>query len=114
MMAAAVFAAAVLCISLGSVSLPLKVTWQTLFDALWGRAAADGVASSILVHVRAPRVLAAGLSGAALALCGAAMQGLLPIRWRTAPRWGCPPALLWEQCWPWPLAFSCRACPMGA
>ena len=76
-MGAVVIAIALLCISLGSVSLPLKVTWQTLWDAILGREAADGVAASILVHVRTPRVLAAGLSGAALALCGASMQGLL-------------------------------------
>lgn len=68
---------ALICISLGSVSLPLSTTWQTVLNAAAGREAAPGAASSILLHVRIPRVLAAAFSGAALALCGGAMQGLL-------------------------------------
>ncbi|MGI6689113.1 MAG: FecCD family ABC transporter permease [Christensenellales bacterium] len=77
MMGLGVLVVSLVCVSLGSVSLPLHTTWQTLFDALLGREAADSMAASILVHVRTPRVLAAALSGAALSLCGAAMQGLL-------------------------------------
>lgn len=77
MMAGAVVFTALVCISLGSVALPLNTSWQTVMDALSGRAQAAGVAGPILLHVRIPRVLASALSGAALALCGAAMQGLL-------------------------------------
>lgn len=51
----------VLCICLGSVSVPL--------DELFS--------SSIVRNVRLPRVLCAALTGASLSLCGAAMQGLL-------------------------------------
>ena len=77
LMGAAVLLIALVCVSLGSVSLPLATTWRTLFDAVLGREAAGGAAASILLHVRTPRVLAAALSGAALALCGGAMLGLL-------------------------------------
>ncbi len=43
------------------------------FKALWS---GDSAAELILWQLRAPRVLLAGLIGAALALSGAAMQGL--------------------------------------
>lgn len=68
---------ALVCISVGSVTLPLNTTWKTLLDAVMGRAPQEGVAAPILLAVRTPRVIAAGLTGAALSLCGAAMQGLL-------------------------------------
>lgn len=57
MIALAVF---VLCVFVGSVNI-LK----------------EGVSESVILFVRVPRVICAALEGAALALCGAAMQGLL-------------------------------------
>lgn len=69
-------AVALLCLCVGSVSIPLKETVQTLLSALRG-APVQGAHGTILTRVRLPRVLCAGLIGAALSLSGAAMQGLL-------------------------------------
>lgn len=65
------------CIAAGSVAVPLTTTARVLWGALWGQPAPDGVPTAILLSVRLPRVLCVALTGAALALCGAAMQGLL-------------------------------------
>ncbi|NLW20700.1 MAG: iron ABC transporter permease [Clostridiales bacterium] len=65
------------CVALGSVSIPLGRTAAILWDALLGRPAAPGVEATIILTVRLPRVLSVLLVGAALSLCGAAMQGLL-------------------------------------
>lgn len=54
-------------ISVGSVSVPLSTLWD----------ATDATAYSILWNIRMPRVLLAALVGAALAIAGAAFQGLL-------------------------------------
>lgn len=54
-------------ISVGSVSVPLSTLWD----------ASDQTATSILWNIRMPRVLLAALVGAALAIAGAAFQGLL-------------------------------------
>ncbi|MDD4104307.1 MAG: iron ABC transporter permease [Eubacteriales bacterium] len=64
-------------IAMGSVMLPLVDTLDTLWALISGAALPQSSASAILVHVRIPRVLSAALIGAALSLCGAAMQGLL-------------------------------------
>jgi len=77
LMGAGILLTALFCMSVGSVTLPLETVWQTIQDALMGREAAPGAAAPILLYVRIPRVIAAGLTGAALSLCGAAMQGLL-------------------------------------
>jgi iron complex transport system permease protein len=53
-------------VSIGSVDIP--------FRALWGEG--DEIAVNILWNIRLPRVLLAGLVGAALAIAGAAFQGL--------------------------------------
>ena len=66
----------VLCTGAGSVGVPFSESVRAVFDALRG-AAADGTADRIIIPVRLPRVLCAALEGAALALCGGAMQGLL-------------------------------------
>ena len=66
-----------LCIGVGSVPVPPGETARILLAALRGRMAEAGVHASIVLSVRLPRVLCAALSGAALSLCGAAMQGLL-------------------------------------
>lgn len=77
LMGVGVLVTALVCISVGSVTLPLGTTWKTLLEAILGRVPREGVAAPILLSVRTPRVVAAGLTGAALSLCGAAMQGLL-------------------------------------
>ena len=66
-----------LCVSAGSVSIPPAQTLQVLRDALAGRPAPATAAASILLSSRLPRVLCVALTGAALSVGGAAMQGLL-------------------------------------
>ena len=66
------------CAAVGSVSLPLDEAARSIWRAAAGRPQEEGsLAASILLPVRLPRVLCAGLVGAALSLCGGAMQGLL-------------------------------------
>ena len=65
-----------LCICVGSVSIPLRETVAVLWNGLLGRTL-SGSAVPIILSSRLPRVLCVALSGAALSLCGAAMQGLL-------------------------------------
>jgi len=65
------------CLSLGSVALPLDQTLATLVGALFGKPADPGIAGTIILSLRLPRVLSVALVGAALSLAGAAMQGLL-------------------------------------
>ena len=74
---AAVFAALIVSVSVGSVLLPFDETLRIVWRMLTGGAQQAGTSSAILVHVRIPRVLAAALTGASLSLCGGAMQGLL-------------------------------------
>jgi len=68
-LAAGTVAAALLSLCLGSVNVPLAEIWAALFR--------DGDYRAIIVNVRLPRTLVAGLMGAALSLAGGAMQGLL-------------------------------------
>ena len=63
----------VLCVSLGSVNIPPADVWHSVF----GGEVSRETYRSIIWWTRLPRVLCAGLMGAALSLCGAAMQGLL-------------------------------------
>ena len=63
----------ILCVSLGSVNIPLQDIWRSVFGGEISRESYR----AIIVWARLPRVLCAGLMGAALSLCGAAMQGLL-------------------------------------
>lgn len=65
-----------LCVCLGSVSIPLGETLETIGLALLGRPQ-QGQTASIVLSIRLPRVLCTALVGASLALCGGAMQGLL-------------------------------------
>lgn len=65
-----------LCVCVGSVQLPLEQTLRFFAAKLTGAEAPAGLAASIL-PVRLPRVLCVALTGAALSLAGAAMQGLL-------------------------------------
>ena len=64
---------ATVCISVGSVSIPLEEVWRAVFGMPVSRASWE----SIIHWTRLPRVLCAGVMGASLSLCGAAMQGLL-------------------------------------
>lgn len=68
---------ALLCVCVGSVSLPAGDTITVIWNAAWGLPIPAGVSKAIILSVRLPRVLCAGLTGAALSLCGGAMQGLL-------------------------------------
>ena len=63
----------VVCVSLGSVNIPLRDVWSSVF----GGEVSRETYRSIIRWTRLPRVICAGLMGAALSLCGAAMQGLL-------------------------------------
>ena len=76
--AAVTVAVMILCVCLGSVTLPLKDTVRTLYRALLGQSQIQGsLAPNIILPVRLPRVLCVTTVGASLSLCGAAMQGLL-------------------------------------
>ena len=66
-----------LCVCAGSVAIPPGETLSLLAGALLGRPAPETAAAAILLSSRLPRVLCVALTGAALALSGAAMQGLL-------------------------------------
>ena len=68
---------AVICIGAGSVYVAPADTVRTVWSALRGQPVPDGISGPIILSVRLPRVLCAALMGAALSLCGAAMQGLL-------------------------------------
>ena len=70
-------AAMLLSICLGSVSIPLGDTLTALWNTLWGLEIPAGISRNIILNVRLPRVINVALVGAALSLCGAAMQGLL-------------------------------------
>ncbi len=66
-----------LCVCVGSVSIPPADTAAVIWRALRGLELPAGVSGNIILNVRLPRVLNVALMGAALSLCGAAMQGLL-------------------------------------
>ncbi len=73
----ALVCALLLCVCLGSVSVPLSDTVRAVWYAALGREVPAGASRSIILSVRLPRVLCVALCGASLSLCGAAMQGLL-------------------------------------
>ncbi|MBR4395261.1 MAG: iron ABC transporter permease [Eubacteriaceae bacterium] len=70
-------AAMVLCICLGSVNVPLKDIYYAISDTFNGTELCNTSHRAIIMSVRLPRVCCAALTGAALSICGAAMQGLL-------------------------------------
>ncbi|HNZ63941.1 MAG TPA: iron ABC transporter permease, partial [Bacillota bacterium] len=74
MVTAAVF---ILCVCTGSVTIPVKETVRAIHRAVWGIPQENKFAESVIVAVRLPRVICVALTGAALSLSGAAMQGLL-------------------------------------
>lgn len=65
-----------LCLALGSVSIPFSKFVQLVVSFVSGKLEAE-TESAILFTLRLPRVLGAGLSGAALSVAGCAMQGLI-------------------------------------
>jgi iron complex transport system permease protein len=69
--------AVVLCVCLGSATIPLKDTLTAIWNSVFGLPVPEGISQSVIVFVRLPRVLATALVGAILALCGGAVQGLL-------------------------------------
>lgn len=77
MLALLFLAVVLLCIALGSVSIPIKKTWSVLFSALFQQQLETDSQAIIILSVRLPRVLAVMLAGASLSMGGAAMQGLL-------------------------------------
>lgn len=74
---AATLAVLILCVCVGSVNIPLRDTVVAVWNTVFGLPVPEGIAQSIIVFVRLPRVLCVALVGAALSLCGGAMQGLL-------------------------------------
>lgn len=66
-----------LCVCVGSVNISLRETVTAMVHTIFNTSAQGGVSESVIMFVRFPRVICAALEGAALALCGAAMQGLL-------------------------------------
>lgn len=75
--AAALLAAMCLCVCVGSVNIALSDTLTVFRNALTRSPQPEGLPSTILLKARLPRVLCVALSGAALSLAGASMQGLL-------------------------------------
>ncbi|MDR1558396.1 MAG: iron ABC transporter permease [Clostridiales bacterium] len=67
-----------ICVAAGSVRIPpadiITIIWRSVRRM---PAPADSAAYSILLSVRLPRVICVALTGAALSISGAAMQGLL-------------------------------------
>ncbi len=77
LLAAALLLTMILCVCMGSVRIAFSDTVTAIWNAVWGLPVPQSVAKNIILNVRLPRVLCVTLSGAALSLCGAAMQGLL-------------------------------------
>lgn len=71
------FFTGIACVALGSVSLPVSDIFYAVRNALGGLPLPEDTSAAIIIYVRLPRVIMAALVGAALSLCGAAMQGLL-------------------------------------
>ena len=67
----------ILCVCIGSVRISFSSTVTAVWNAVWGMPIPENVAKNIILNVRLPRVLCVTLAGAALSICGAAMQGLL-------------------------------------
>jgi iron complex transport system permease protein len=67
----------ILCICVGSVSIPVKDTLTAIWNTIFRLPIPEGISQSVIVFIRLPRVLSVALTGSALSLCGAAIQGLL-------------------------------------
>lgn len=77
LLAVALLFTMILCVCVGSVSISFSETITAVWNALRGVPASGSITGNIILNVRLPRVLCVTLAGAALSLCGAAMQGLL-------------------------------------
>lgn len=65
------------CAGLGQYSLTIRESWQILFGKLTGAEPTwKPMAESVVLYLRIPRILAAGIVGAALALSGSVYQGI--------------------------------------
>ncbi|MDQ0971922.1 iron complex transport system permease protein [Neobacillus niacini] len=67
-------------ISIGTVSVPIFTIIEIIISKLFGSISMDQIDpmfSSIVLNIRLPRVILAGIVGASLAIAGAAFQGLL-------------------------------------
>ena len=73
----ALFLTMILCICVGSVSISVSDTLTAVWNTVWKLPVPENIAKNIILNVRLPRVLCVTLAGAALSLCGTAMQGLL-------------------------------------
>ncbi len=67
----------ILCVCVGSVSIPVRDTVEVIAAAVMRRPIPTVKAGSIILSVRLPRVICVALTGASLSMAGAAMQGLL-------------------------------------
>ena len=76
-LSAALLLTMVLCVCVGSVRISFSDTVTAVWNAIWGLPVPENIAKNIILNVRLPRVLCVTLAGAALSICGAAMQGLL-------------------------------------
>jgi iron complex transport system permease protein len=65
------------CICIGSVAISPLQTMRAIFSVALSGNAPQEISDTIIVSVRLPRVLCAALMGAAFAVSGGAMQGLL-------------------------------------
>ena len=77
LLTAALFFTMVLFICVGSVRISFSDTVTAVWNAVGGLPLPENIAKNIILNVRLPRVLCVTLAGAALSICGAAMQGLL-------------------------------------
>ncbi len=77
LLTAALLFTMVLCICVGSVRISFSDTVTAVWNAVRKLPIPDNIAKNIILNVRLPRVLCVALAGAALSICGAAMQGLL-------------------------------------
>ena len=66
-----------ICVSAGSVNIPLKDTYHVIINAVFNTHIDSNISKSIILSVRLPRVICVALVGAALSLSGGALQGLL-------------------------------------
>lgn len=73
----AVLTVFLLCVCIGSVNISVKDTFTAMLHTILNMPAREGISESVIMFVRFPRVICVALEGASLALCGAAMQGLL-------------------------------------
>lgn len=77
----------ILCIGVGSVSVPFRDTAEIIFRAIAGWEQPSGSAVAIILYTRLPRVLCVALVGAMLRWAAAPCRDCCAIRWRMVRRW---------------------------